>query len=187
VPSARQHRIFLPPVRPEVDPGAAARHWATTHARLVRDMPGLLGYEQHHALTPARYVGWSETWFASRADEQAAFASDVYRERIAPDEDTVFAREAAWSSAVLASEVVRPGPTAGFRLLAFGAGADTPLPAGVVRAELLRLHQPGPGPDGADVALSAWAATADPLVAAAGRCDGLAIVSRRVAIVAPPA
>jgi hypothetical protein len=186
-----QHRIFLVPGRPGVPRADADGHWRTHHARLMLDLPLLLGYVQNRPLP-----GWwphlgalacSETWFASREAEREAYASDWYRDAIAPDEHRMFARDAAWHARVLEVEELHPGEHGAFRALAFGGVAellgDAILDA---RLERLVLSRAAPGTHRAE-AIAAW--SDDPMTAdhLARRLGGVAFAAEHAVIVPAPA
>ena len=154
------------------------------------EIPGLIGYVQDRPCPEwwvhLPYLACSETWFADRDFERAAYASDWYTSRIAADEARMLAREDAWSSPVTAVETLRPGPTGRFRVLAFGASStqlDNLLIDG--RAEVLRLHRPPPG-GGEPVVVSVWGDDAGLARHVAQRLGGLAFVAEPAASLAPP-
>lgn len=176
-----QHRIFLAPARPGVSWAEAQAHWRTHHEAIMLELPYLLGYVQNRPTeewwVQLPYLACSETWFADREREAAAYATDWYRERITVDEQRMFGREDAWSSPVLAVEVLRDGVTGRYRTLAFGADParlDSVLLDG--RAELLRLHRAPPG-GGAPTVVSVWTDHAPLARLIAQRLGGLAFVS----------
>ena len=184
-----QHRIFLAPARPAVSWAEAQAHWRTNHETIMLRIPRLLGYVQNRATEEwwihLRYLACSETWFASRETESAAYDSAWYREQIAVDEARMFGRDDAWSSPVLAVETLREGTTGRYRTLAFGADAgrlDGILLDG--RAERLRLLRPPP--DGGETAVvSVWTDHAPLARHVALALGGLAFVSEPAASLPP--
>ena len=154
------------------------------------EIPGLIGYVQARPCPEwwvhLPYLACSETWFADRDSERAAYASDWYRSQIAVDETRMLARDDAWSSPVIAMETVRPGPTGRFRVLAFGAW---PAPLGSLlidgRAEVLRLHRAPPG-GGESAVVSVWTDDAGLARHVAQRLGGLTFVAEPAASLAPP-
>ncbi len=188
--AALQHRIFLAPCRPGVSLAEAQAHWRSHHEAIMLDIPRLVGYVQNRPRQEwwvyLPYLACSETWFADREAERAAYASAWYRDQIAVDEARMFGREDAWNSPVVEVETVHNGPTGRLRTLAFGAGAgrlDGIMLDG--RAEVLRLHRPTPG-GGAPSVLAAW--SDDPMLAhhVALRLGGLAFVAEPAAALPPP-
>jgi len=185
-----QHRIFLVPCRPGVSWAEAQAHWRTHHETIMLDIPGLVGYVQNRPhpewWVHLPYLACSETWFANRETEHAAYESDWYKDRIAVDEARMFGREWAWSSPVVDVEMVRPGSTGRFRVLAFGA-APNRLEGMLLdgRAEALRLLRPPPG-GGEPTVTAVW--TDDPILAhhAATRLGGLSFVAEPAASLSPP-
>jgi hypothetical protein len=154
------------------------------------DIPGLAGYVQDRPCQEwwihLPYLACSETWFADRDAERAAYASDWYNQQIAVDEARMFGRDEAWNSPVLDVQTVRPGPTGRYRALGFGAslsGLDAVMVDG--RVESLRLLRPPPG-DGEPVVVSVW--TDDEALArhAALRLGGLAFVAEPAVSQSPP-
>ncbi|HUA71264.1 MAG TPA: EthD domain-containing protein [Solirubrobacteraceae bacterium] len=186
-----QHRIFLAPLRPGVAWAEAHAHWCSHHEAIMLDIPGLVGYVQDR---PCRewwihlpYLACSETWFADREAERAAYASDWYQQRIAVDEARMLGRDDAWNSPVVDVDTVRAGPTGRFRALAFGSSPerlDSVLIDG--RVETLRLLRPPPG-GGESSILSVWTDDADLARHAALRLGGLAFVAEPAASLSPPA
>jgi hypothetical protein len=151
-----QHRIFLAPIGSGVSWAEAQAHWRSHHETIMLGLPHLLGYVQNRPTEDwwihLPYLACSETWFADRERETAAYATDWYREQIAVDEGRMFGRDDAWSSPVLATETLHEGMTGRYRTLAFGADPahlDAILFDG--RAEVLRLHRAPPG--GGELAL----------------------------------
>lgn len=120
------HRIFLVPIRPELDPLAAHEHWTGRHSMIFGRNPGLLGYVQNRppsADWAARTHICAEAWFADRDAERAAFRSSYYLDHVVPDEDRFVQREDAWHSPV---DVVRSAAvTHSFRVLVFGHSTDS--------------------------------------------------------------
>jgi uncharacterized protein (TIGR02118 family) len=186
-----QHRMHLGPPRPGAALEEAQRHWREHHPLVVKDLPGLRGYVQNRLLRTwwrrLPYFVCAESWFASREAEAEALSGRHYREVVAPDEARILERERAWSSPVSALELLRDGPRAPLRVLAFGGSAERLAGTETAsRAEVLYVRKPPPGVAAPHV-VSAWvddAALADELASALG---GLAFVCAPVAVVAPPA
>ena len=185
-----QHRIFLAPCRPGVSWAEAQAHWRSHHEAIMLDIPGLVGYVQDRPCQEwwihLPYLACSETWFADREAEQAAYASDWYEGQIAVDEARMFDRDEAWHSPVVGVDTVRPGPTGRFRTLGFGSSSerlDSVLIDG--RVETLQLLRPPPD-GGESTIVSAW--TEDPALArhVALRLGGLAFVSEPAVSLTPP-
>ncbi len=185
-----QHRIFLAPCRSGVSWAEAQAHWRSNHEAIMLDIPGLVGYVQDRPRQEwwihLPYLACSETWFADRDAEQAAYASDWYKQQIAVDEARMFGRDEAWNSPVVAVETVRPGPTGRYRTLGFGSsvrGLEGVLIDG--RVETLELLRPPPG-GGDSVVVSVW--TDDEALArhAALRLGGLAFVAEPAVSLSPP-
>ena len=154
------------------------------------DIPGLVGYVQDRPCQEwwihLPYLACSETWFADRDAEHAAYASDWYQQRIAVDEALMFGRDEAWNSPVVNVETVRPGPTGRFRALGFGSSAgrlDSVLIDG--RVETLRLLRPPPG-GGEAAIVSVWTDDAELARHVALRLGGLAFVSEPAVSLSPP-
>jgi hypothetical protein len=185
-----QHRIFLAPCRPGVSWAEAQAHWRSHHEEIMLEIPGLIGYVQDRPRPEwwvhLPYLACSETWFADRDAERAAYASDWYKDRIAVDEARMFGRDDAWSSPVLRVETLHEGPTGRFRTLAFGA--RTQSLAGILldgRAEALRLLRPTPG-GGEPVVVSVWSEDASLARHLALRLGGLAFVADAAVSLPPP-
>ena len=101
--NALQHRIFVVPLRPDVDGAWAHEHWTTQHARIFGGNPALRGYVQNR---PPRDA-WSgrthicaEAWFDDRDAEREAFRSAYYLDEVVEDEDRFVHRDQAWHSRV---------------------------------------------------------------------------------------
>lgn len=185
-----QHRIYLG--RPHTgadcaDLERAGWHWRHRHSRVVRDMPLLNGYVQNRPLEEwwgrMPFLVCAETWFASREDEHASYASDYYRDVIAVDERNVIPPEGAWNSSVERIEELRPGERAAFRVLGFGQELPGEVGDAFTRVELLHVRRPTP--DGAPHVFSAWTDDRDAAVALARGLDGLAFACEAAAIVVP--
>lgn len=143
------HRIFLAPLRPDVDRRWAHEHWTTHHAGLFARTPGLRGYVQDRppaASWPGRGLVCSETWFDDRPTERAAFESDHYLTDVAADEATFVQRDQAWHSVVTTARRARRTRT--YRVLAFGHGPE--VAAAWIEAwgprdvDVLGLQRPAP-------------------------------------------
>jgi EthD domain len=185
-----QHRIFLAPLRPGVAWAEAQAHWCSHHETIMLDIPGLVGYVQDRPCQEwwihLPYLACSETWFADRQGERAAYASDWYRQHIAVDEARMFGRDEAWNSPVVDVEIARAGPTGRFRALGFGSSPerlDSVLIDG--RVEVLRLLRPPPG-GGESTVVSVWTDDADLARHTALRLGGLAFVAEPAASLSPP-
>lgn len=67
--------MFVLYEKPGIDRAAALQHWRTTHADLVRELPGVTSYVQHHAVAAPDgtipYLGVAGLAF----EDQAAFES----------------------------------------------------------------------------------------------------------------
>lgn len=100
-----QRRFFLVPLRGVRPVAAEASHWQSSHAPLFSRTPGLLHYVQYRPLPEEWARGWrhvcSETVFADRSSERAAYASDFYRAKVSADEATFLDRDAAWSARII--------------------------------------------------------------------------------------
>lgn len=185
-----QHRIFLAPLRPGVSWAVAQAHWRTNHEAIMLDIPGLVGYVQDRPREDwwihLPYLACSETWFADRDAERAAYASDWYTQQIAIDEARMFGRDEAWNSPVVNVETIRSGPTGRFRALSFGSSPER-LDAILIdgRVEALKLLRPPPG-GGEPAVVSVW--TDDEALArhAAIRLGGLAFVAEPAVSLSPP-
>lgn len=120
------HRIFLVPIRADVDLRWAHEHWTTHHAEVFGANPGLRGYAQNRPPKDS----WSgrthicaETWFDDRTAERAAFRSAYYLDEVVPDEDRFVRREEAWHSSV--TDVRTAVRRRAFRVLAFGQSSES--------------------------------------------------------------
>ncbi|HEX5193223.1 MAG TPA: EthD domain-containing protein [Solirubrobacteraceae bacterium] len=184
-----QHRIFLAPAKPAVSWAEAQAHWRTHHARVMIELPGLLGYVQNCPAeewwTQLPYLACAETWFGSRESEAEGYASSWYREQIAVDEERMFGRDDAWSSPVIDVQTVREGDTGRYRTLAFGAAPERL--DGVIfdgRAEALRLLR-HPPVFGERTVVSVWTEHAPLARRLAVLLGGLAFVSEPAAPLPP--
>jgi hypothetical protein len=184
-----QHRIFLAPALPGISWAQAQAHWRTNHETIMLELPHLLGYVQNRPTEEwwihLPYLACSETWFADREREAAAYATDWYREQIAVDETRMFGRDDAWSSAVTSVQTLREGMTGRYRTLAFGADParlDTLLLDG--RAEVLHLHRAPPG-GGEKTVVAYWTDHAPLARHVAQHLGGLAFVCEPAASMPP--
>src|SRR5262245_21565343 len=124
-----QRRIFLVPLRGAAPVEREVEHWETVHAPLFARTPGLLGYVQYRPLPEERHRGvhlvCSETTFADRDAERAAYASDFYREVVTPDEAGFLERDEAWSARLsVAAPRWQPGDYAVLLLGGASPGPD---------------------------------------------------------------
>jgi EthD domain len=82
---------------PALTPAEFQAHWSGTHARLMRDLPGVedrvVRYEQHPRLVaPGRWTGtegvdgMAVQWFRSVDDLLGMVADPDYQRTVAPDE-----------------------------------------------------------------------------------------------------
>ena len=148
-----RHRIFLVPLRPDLDPDAAHRHWTAVHAPLFARTPGLRGYVQNRP-EPGGH-GWvcSETWFADADAERGAYASDFYVHEVTPDESRFLDRGAAWAALVRDGWMPVRGLPGGYRALVVGWAGDDP--PSLRHVEVIALDRAGPN-GGPPRLLSAW-------------------------------
>jgi hypothetical protein len=185
-----QHRIFLAPCRPGVSWAEAQAHWRSNHEAIMLEIPGLVGYVQDRPCQEwwihLPYLACSETWFADRDAERAAYASGWYDQQIAVDEARMFGRAEAWNSPVIDVQTVRPGATGRYRTLAFGSSPerlDSVLIDG--RVETLKLLRPPPR-GGESTIVSVWTDD-EPLARHAALClGGLAFVAEPAVSLSPP-
>lgn len=142
-----QHRIFLVPPDSGLDPHVARTHWERRHPAVFARTPGLLGYRQHRAVAEQWRRGTalvcSETWFADRETERAAYRSDHYRNVVAEDEGRFLDRASAWSAVVLAGGEHLGATAQNWQVLWFDA--DPPAGAAAWNAVALGREVPGPG------------------------------------------
>ncbi|NKY60604.1 EthD domain-containing protein [Nocardia flavorosea] len=140
-----QHRIFVVSLRGDIDLAWARQHWEHRHGALFGQTPGLIRYRQDRPLaeTTDGFV-CSETWFASRAAESAAFGSAYYTETVVPDEKRFLARDTAWAGRVLHAEEPET-PEAPFMVLWFGTEAVPERAGGRWSAIEVDRAVPGPG------------------------------------------
>lgn len=119
-----QDRIFL--VRPAdvLTPQQAREHWEERHGPIFARTEGLIEYRQNRPVDGEWERGLnlvcSQTCFADRASERAAYAGSYYRSVVAADESAFLDRESAWS-AVLLGELAPPVNPTTIRLLWFDA------------------------------------------------------------------
>lgn len=120
------HRIFLVPIRGDVDLRWAHEHWTDHHAEVFGANPGLRGYAQNRPPEDA----WSghthicaEAWFDDRAAEREAFRSQYYLDEVVPDEDRFVRREQAWHSSV--TDVRTASRHRTYRVLVFGQSSGS--------------------------------------------------------------
>lgn len=185
-----QHRIFLAPLRPGLPHAEAHGHWCSNHGRLMLDLPHLRGYVQNQPLPRwwphLGYLACSETWFSDRQSEAEAYASDWYKQAVTPDEQLMFAREQAWSSAIASTSLVSEGSREGFRVIAFG-GDEANLSQTLIegRLEVMRLARPAPGFERSDL-VSVYCEDEAKADRIAARLGGLTFVARPVVFVQPP-
>jgi uncharacterized protein (TIGR02118 family) len=119
--SELMHRIFLAPIRGDVDLTWAHEHWTAHHGEVFSRTPGLRGYTQNR---PPRSA-WSgrthvcaESWFDDRDAEKAAFSSDYYLTAVVEDEARFVQRDQAWLSRVTMTKSA--SSQLAYRVLAFG-------------------------------------------------------------------
>lgn len=120
------HRIFLAPLRTDVDPTKAHEHWTTQHADIFGRNPGLRGYTQNR---PPR-AAWSgrthvcaEAWFDDRDAERAAFQSEYYLRDVVEDEARFVQRDQAWHSTV--TMLAQARQMRAYRVFAFGQSPES--------------------------------------------------------------
>lgn len=184
-----QHRIFLSPSRPGVSADGFQRHWREVHAPIFAASPRLLGYVQNRPVPESwsslRWQACSESFFADRDAEREAFGSDYYLDTVAADEAQFVDREGSWLASITEEEVLKDGPSADWRVLAFGSEAG-PLDLGACdAASVLRLRRepPGGGPSQVVSAFLSDRVRAGHVAAAFG---GLTLLVEPVAPVRPP-
>jgi uncharacterized protein (TIGR02118 family) len=80
-------RVSLARRRQGMSKEAFAEHWLGPHAEIARRIPGLRGYVINliHDPEVAGWDGIAETWFDSREDALAGFASEPIRSELAAD------------------------------------------------------------------------------------------------------
>ncbi len=120
------HRIFLAPIRRDLDYGVAHEHWTSTHAGVFGATPGLLGYVQNRppqAEWSGRTHVCAETFYESRDAEKQSFASDYYQGVVVEDENRFVQRDGAWIASVSASRRARQ--QLAYRVFAFGHDEHT--------------------------------------------------------------
>lgn len=120
------HRIFLAPIRVDVDARWAHQHWTSRHAEVFARTPGLRGYTQNRPLEQdwsGRSSVCAESWFDDRDAERIAFESDYYLGAVAADEALFVQRDQAWLSAV--SMARRAHTVRRYRVLAFGQSVQS--------------------------------------------------------------
>ncbi len=81
-------RVSLVRKRPDITREEFVAHWLGPHAEIVRlHLPGLLGYVVNVCDDPdaAGWDGFAEVWFPTRADADAAFASEPFLGLVAVD------------------------------------------------------------------------------------------------------
>ena len=120
------HRIFLVPIRTDLDPVEAHEHWTGRHSVIFGGNPGLLGYVQNRP-PRSEWAGrthiCAEAWFADREAERAAFRSPYYLDEVVPDEDRFVQRGEAWHGA---ADVVHSAVgLRAYRVLVFGHTPDS--------------------------------------------------------------
>jgi hypothetical protein len=174
-----RHRIFLVPLRPDLDPVAARRHWTEAHAPLFARTPGLRGYVQNRP--EPGLDGWvcSETWFADADAERGAYASDFYVHEVTPDESRFLDRGAAWVALVRGDGPPVPELPGAYRALILGwAGGDPPS---MPHVEIVALDRAGPA-GGPPRLLSAWADDPAALTPALAEPGDVALLTRPAVI-----
>lgn len=168
-----QHRIFVVPTLPRMTPAAAREHWEKCHARVFTGTPGLLHYRQNRPVDhewrrgAARFC--SETWYADRDSERAAYSSTHYLDVVRPDEATFLDRDSAWSAVVMDEEPLTHGD--GLRVLWF----DEDPPSGPVWRPV-RLNRPVPTPGVGSMVHVAEVADETAALALTVRARGVALV-----------
>lgn len=178
------HRVFLVPGRGDLEPGAARRHWEQRHGDVFGPTPGLLHYRQNRPVDEQWAAGTalfcSETWYADRATERAAYASDHYRDTVTPDEASFLDRDGVWSAVVLDDD--RPAAGDGLQLLWF----DQTPPPGLPAREVL-VDRPVPAPGTGTSLWVADVADADAALALIEAAAAVALLVRPVQLDPPQA
>ena len=177
-----QHRIFLAPYRNGRSPAAVQRYWRNVHAAVFPETPGLEGYRQNRPLEPDwERLGYvcSETWFADRDAEQAAFGSEYYATTVTEDERRFTDRDRAWHARVVWGDA-DPTPRARYRVLGFGSDPSR-LAGRSERLERLELDRPTPD-DRPPHVLSLWTDDLGEATSAADGLDGTAFVAEPSAV-----
>lgn len=188
--SELMHRIFLVPIRSDVDPRWAYEHWTTRHAEVFAQTAGLRGYTQNGP-APAAWSGrthvCAETWFDDRAAEKAAFESDYYLTDVAEDEARFVQRDQAWLSGVTIVRSARRTRT--YRVLAFGhspeSAADWIAHWDVDDVDVFSLHRQPPT-CGRKSALGFWTDDFTRASEAAVHFGPLSLLTQPAAVVRAP-
>jgi fatty-acyl-CoA synthase len=172
-----RQRIFVVPAASGLAPSAARLHWEERHGDVFTGTPGLLRYRQNRPVEEqwlrgtARFC--SETWYADRGTERAAYDTAYYREVVTPDEAAFLDRDAAWSAVVLDEQRLEPGE--GLRLLWF----DEAPPAGP-GWRAVRLDRPVPPPGAGCTLHVADVTDVDAALALTRQASAVALVCRSV-------
>ncbi len=188
--TALAHRIFLAPLRTDVDATTAQQHWTTVHAGVFAGTPGLRGYTQNRAPRAdwgGRTHVCAESWFDDRDAERIAFSSEYYLSQVAVDEDRFVQRDTAWLAAVTTTRAARR--MLRYRVLAFGhsdATAAEFLAAWDGEAvDVMTLHR-APPTGGRSTALGLWTDELSLAARAVAYFGPLSLLTEPVAVVAAP-
>jgi hypothetical protein len=168
-----RQRIFLVPLRQDVDPVAARQHWTKSHASLFAATPGLRGYVQNRPEQGDHVC--SETWFDDADAERRAYASDHYLSVVMHDEASFLAREEAWTAVMKGSGSRRDLLPGSHRVLVFGWTGDGLAPGPYV--EVIALDRLGPA-GGPPRLLSIWGDHPDEVAHGLSQPGDLAMLTR---------
>jgi hypothetical protein len=184
------HRIFLVPIRADLDPRQAQEHWTGRHGDVFAQTPGVLGYVQNRP--PEKFFSGrthvcAEIWFTDRAAEEASWGSEYYQREVVEDEARFLERDQAWLSALTVTRAARRTRT--YRVLAFGvteAGAADRLAdwdPDDVDVYALRRQPPGLGQPSV---LGLWTDDLDRAIEAVAHFGPLSLLAQPKAFVVPP-
>jgi len=184
------HRIFLAPLRSDVEPLWAHRHWTSRHSVVFGQTPGLLGYVQNRPPENAwagRTHVCAEVWFEDRNAEKAAFTSPYYLADVSADEARFVDRDHAWLSATTMTR--RAIATRTYRVLVFGhteqSAAGWLADWGHEDVDVFELHRPPPT-GGASSALGLWTDDQARARDAAVHFGPLSLLTQPEPVVVPP-
>lgn len=184
------HRIFLVPLRPEVDVRWAHEHWTGHHSVVFGGNPGLRGYVQNRPPRQdwaARTHICAEAWFDDKDAERAAFRSRYYLDEVVPDEDRFVQRAEAWHAGARIDRSASRRRR--YRVLVFGhtPTSATLALAGWAEDEVdVYLTDRALPLGGRRSILGLWTDDPEQAAAAAARFGPLAFLTEPAAIVTPP-
>ncbi|MHA2787710.1 EthD domain-containing protein [Corynebacterium sp. S7] len=165
-------------------------HWNNAHGEFVMPVTDVVGYVQNRPVDNQwhwdQFHGIAELFFSSPEGEEAAWAHQAWKAKLAPDEEYMFDVENGFSAIVENVEELRAGEVTRTRVLSLGGSVENlPVYPRIGATHRITLSDTVPVESGSNELISVFTRGRDEAEKVAGVLGGRTVIVDAIQMIRP--